>query len=89
VNITLAPTMPPKVQAWAIRSIMPPSDAMRQTIESQLSTVPAQWGKCTIAEPLSETMVKVSCERGDLAARVSGPTVTFAPIVSGDHPCVP
>ncbi len=89
VNITLAPTMPPKVQAWAIRSIMPSSDAMRQAIASQLSTVPAQWGKCTIAEPLSDTVVKVTCDRGDLVARVSGPAVTFVPMISADHPCVP
>jgi hypothetical protein len=33
--------------------------------------------------------VKVSCERGELAARMSDGMVTFAPMLSADHPCVP
>ena len=89
VRITLAPTTPPKVQFLSIRSVMPPSDETRSAIESKLSTIPAQWGKCTIAEPLSETAVSVSCERGDLAARVAQGSVTFSPIVSADQRCAP
>ncbi|HEY8181539.1 MAG TPA: serine hydrolase domain-containing protein [Thermoanaerobaculia bacterium] len=89
VRITLAPTMPPKVQAVGFQSIMPPSAEARSMIESKLATIPAQWGKCAIGEPLSDTAVKVSCERGDLVARVNYPDVTFAPIVNADRPCVP
>ncbi|HYS54148.1 MAG TPA: serine hydrolase domain-containing protein [Thermoanaerobaculia bacterium] len=89
LRITLAPTMPPRVQFLNIRSIMPPSDAMRSGIESKLSTIPAQWGKCAIGEPLSETAVKVSCQHGDLAARVAQGNVTFAPIISADQRCAP
>src|SRR5262249_30895673 len=89
VRITLAPTVPPKVQFLNIRSIMPPSDAMRSAIESKLTTIPAHWGKCAIAQPLSETAVEVKCERGDLAARVAQGNVTFVPIISADQRCVP
>jgi CubicO group peptidase (beta-lactamase class C family) len=89
VRITMAPTMPPKIQSLGVRSIMPPTDAMRTAIEAQIPSIPAQWGKCTIAEPISESAVKVTCDRGDLAASVANAAVTFAPMTSPDHPCVP
>ena len=89
VRVTLAPTVPPKIESWGLRSIMPPSDEMRQAIESKLPTIPAQWGKCAIGEPFSEIVVKVTCERGDVLARVSNGNVIFAPMVNAEHPCVP
>ncbi|MDQ6799568.1 MAG: beta-lactamase family protein [Acidobacteriota bacterium] len=85
VRITLAPTTPPKVQAFGYQSIMPPSDDARKAIESKLSTIPAQWGKCA----LSETSLKVSCDRGELAVRVAEGNVIFTPIVNADQRCSP
>ena len=85
VRITLAPTMPPRVQSFSYRSIMPPSDELRSAIESKLSTIPAQWGKCAIVD----APLKVSCERGDLNVRVADGNVIFAPMVTADRPCVP
>jgi len=59
---------------FGYQSIMPPSDETRSTIEAKLATIPA---------------VKLSCERGNLSARVANANVVFAPIVNADRPCVP
>lgn len=85
VRITLAPTMPPKVQSFVYRSIMPPGDETRRAIEAKLSTIPAQWGKCAIAD----APLRVTCERGELNVRMADGNVVFSPIVNADRPCVP
>ncbi len=89
VRITLAPTMPPKVQLIDIRSILPATDETRQAIVSKLSTIPPEWGKCAIGASVSASAMQVSCDRGKLTARVSDGDVTFEPLRDADHRCVP
>jgi len=103
VGITLAPTMPPKVQFVSIAPVLPPNAEMTQTIETlgkllvawdadvvksiaapsldvertrrHLASASA-WGACRVGETLSgngthSSTVRLSCEKGPLAARVS------------------
>ncbi|HZP91911.1 MAG TPA: serine hydrolase domain-containing protein, partial [Burkholderiales bacterium] len=83
VRITLAPTMPPKVQFFAVRSILAPSEESRKAIEAQMPS------GCSIGRALSETSVRLDCRNGALVARLSGAQVTFAPLRDADHRCAP
>ena len=103
VGITLAPTMPPKVQAIGIAPVLPPDAEMTKTIETvgkllvgwdaevvksiaapaldvermrkQFAAASA-WGACRVGETLSgngtrSSTVRLTCDKGPLAARVS------------------
>ena len=103
VGITLAPTMPPKVQLVSIAPVLPPDAEMTKTIETvgkllvawdadvvKSIAAPAldvertrrhfaaasPWGACKIGETLSgngtrSSTVRLTCEKGPMAARVS------------------
>jgi hypothetical protein len=86
VRLTLAPTMPPKVQLLSVTSVMPPAEETRKQVESQF---PAAWGRCTIGEAISESEVRVNCEKGPLTARMADGKVSFAPLRDAEHPCAP
>lgn len=83
VRITLSPTMPPKVQSFSVRSIMPLTEDARKAIESKL---PAG---CSIADPISESAVHLNCDDYPRIARFEDATVNFAPLVNGNHRCAP
>ena len=102
VGITLAPTMPPKVQSVNIAPVLPPDAEMTKTIETigkllvawdadvvKSTAAPAldveqmrrqfvaasAWGACKVGETLSgngtrSSTVRLTCEKGPLAARV-------------------
>ena len=103
VGITLAPTMPPKVQLINIAPVLPPDAQMTTTIETlgkllvgwdaevvksiaapsldlermrRQFAAAAAWGSCRVGETLSGngtrgSTVRLTCEKGPLAARVS------------------
>lgn len=83
VRITLAPTMPPKVQSIGIRSIMPLSSEAQKAIGAKL---PAG---CTIGDPMTESEVRLNCRSGPMIARFDDATVTFVPFYDLDHRCAP
>jgi CubicO group peptidase (beta-lactamase class C family) len=128
VRITLAPTMPPRVQSLNVQSIMPPDAEMTKVFESiallfrgwDAKTVEslaapgldvermrrqfaaaASWGACTRGETTAgdgsrNSTVRLNCERGALAARVSldpsTPRLTnldLVPVTSAEQRCVP
>jgi hypothetical protein len=128
VRITLAPTMPPRVQLLNVQSIMPPDAEMTRvvdlvvlllrgwdakTVESlaapgldverlrrQLAAA-ASWGACTSGETTAgdgsrNSTVRLNCERGALAARVSLDPSThrltnleLVPVTTAEQRCVP
>ncbi len=103
VGITLAPTMPPKVQEISIAPVLPPDVDMTKTIEAvgkllvawdakdveaiaapsldrermrRQFAVVSSWGACKVGETLSgngtrSSTVRLVCEKGPMAARVS------------------
>lgn len=103
VGITLAPTMPPKVQSVGIAPVLPPNAEMTTTIETlgkllvawdadvvksiaapsldvermrRHFAAAAPWGACKVGETLSgngtrSSTVRLVCDRGPMAARVS------------------
>jgi CubicO group peptidase (beta-lactamase class C family) len=103
VGITLAPTMPPKVQFINVASVLPPNAEMTTTIETLgkllvgwdaevVKSIAAPsldvermrrhfaaasvWGTCRVGETLSgngtrSSTVRLTCEKGPLAARVA------------------
>lgn len=103
VGITLAPTMPPKVQQVSIAPVLPPDKEMTKTIEAvgkllavwdakaveaiaapsldfermrRQFAVVSSWGACKVGETLSgngtrSSTVRLVCEKGPMAARVS------------------
>ena len=88
VSATLAPTEPPRVQSLNVRSIMPPDEAATKRLETVLPAAShPQWGNCTIGDPLDETAVTLTCDRGNLIARVTADRIDLAP--ARDKPCVP
>lgn len=126
VAITLAPTMPPRVQLMRVESVLPPSEEMTGTVEATLRLMSqwdekqaeslaapgleiermrrqvaaaAAWGACKAGEAVSgdgtgDSVVKLSCERGTLLARVgldpvSHRLLNFSLIPSRDQRCVP
>ena len=71
VEITLAPTMPPRVQHLATTSALPLSESLARAADS-LAT-PAAWGRCARGEVLrgdgeTTAVVRFDCERGRLDA---------------------
>jgi CubicO group peptidase (beta-lactamase class C family) len=103
VGLTLAPTMPPKIQQINIAPVMPPDADMAKTIQAvgnllgawdakaveamaspsldlermrrQFAAASA-WGSCKVGETLSgngtrSSTVRLVCEKGPMAARVS------------------
>lgn len=126
VGITLAPTMPPRVQLMRVESVLPPSEEMTKTVEAILKltnrwddkqaaslagpalqvervrrqlAAAAAWGACKPGEAVSgdgtrESVVKLSCERGTLLARIgidpaSHQLSSFNLMPSRDQRCVP
>jgi len=126
VTITLAPTMPPRVQLLGIQSVLPPGEEMGQKIlgiigllnrwdDKQAGSLVAPgfevermksllesarpWGACKAGEAVSgdgtrESVVKFSCERGTVLARLALDPVTqrlsnFNLVPSRDQRCVP
>jgi len=121
--VTLAPTMPPRVQSLRVNGTLPPSmaftaaanavaDATRaatgaesaplaallaglaqpDAARSQLRTLAAVWGACTVGAPVggngaSRTVLRFTCARGDVlvaldadgAGRVNGLRILPAP----------
>ena len=103
VSITLAPTMPPKVQLINIAPVMPPDAEMTKTIQTvgqllgawdakaveaiaapsldiermrRQFAAASPWGSCKVGETLSgngtrSSTVRLTCEKGPMAARVS------------------
>ena len=71
VEITLAPTMPPRVQHLATTSALPLSESLARAADS-LAT-PVAWGRCARGEVLrgdgeTTAVVRFDCERGRLDA---------------------
>jgi CubicO group peptidase (beta-lactamase class C family) len=71
IAITLAPTMPPRVQHLATISALPLSESLARAADG-LAT-PAAWGRCTRGEVLrgdgeTTSVVRFDCERGRLDA---------------------
>jgi hypothetical protein len=126
VTITLAPTMPPRVQLLRVESVLPPGEEMTTTIaaalrlmsqwdEKQAASLAAPsfdmermrrqiaaagvWGVCKAGEAMAgdgtrDSVVKLSCERGTLLARIgldpaSHQLVNFNLIPSRDQRCLP
>ena len=102
VAITLAPTMPPRVQYLSVRSIMPPGPAMQAALEGtqqRIAADAAAWGACRPGEAIGgdgvrESVVSLECERGRLIARLvldpADSTLTsFTLVPAGDEACVP
>lgn len=126
VNITLAPTNPPRVQLINIQPVLPPDAEMTQAIAAvakliggwdakAIETLAApgldvdkarrqiaamsSWGACTLSDPVGgdgsrNSTVRLSCERGTVAARLSMDPTThrltsldLAP--TRDQRCVP
>ena len=79
VSITLAPTIPPRVQFLRVTSVLPPGPALAAAIESaapRIAREAAAWGSCRAGEAIGgdgvrQTAVRLSCERGDLIARLA------------------
>ena len=103
VAITLAPTIPPRVQSMRVESVLPPGEEMTKTVEATLRLMnewdakratslatpgfdierlrsllasSSPWGMCKAGEAVAgdgsrESVVKLSCERGTLLARLS------------------
>jgi CubicO group peptidase (beta-lactamase class C family) len=103
VNITLAPTTPPRVQLINVQSTFPPDAFMKKTIDSVGKVIGAwdakaieslaapsldlekvrrqmaamsSWGTCKVGETAGgdgtrNSMVRFTCERGTVAARLS------------------
>jgi CubicO group peptidase (beta-lactamase class C family) len=80
VNITLAPTIPPKVQYLGVTSIMPPSDAMNAAIATTLSLI-ANWDEAK-ASALTNDVAKL--RRLAQATRSGWGTCTQATLLAGD-----
>lgn len=126
VAITLAPTMPPRVQLMRVESVMPPGEEMSKMVEMSLRLInkwdekqaaslvaptlevdkmrrqfaaAAAWGACKAGEAVSgdgtrESVVKLSCERGTLLARMSLDTAAHRLsnidlVPSRDQRCLP
>lgn len=125
-SVTLAPTMPPRVQFLAIQSVLPPGEEMTKMIENTVRLLQewdekqaaslaapglevermrrqvaaaAAWGTCKAGEAVSgdgtrDSVVKLSCERGTLLARLALDPVTHRLsslnlVPSRDQRCVP
>ena len=103
VVITLAPTMPPRVQFINVQSTLPPDEGMAKTLESVMrlmngwdakaaetlaapgfdiermrrqTAAASAWGVCKLEEAVGgdgkrDSAVKLTCDRGNLVARVS------------------
>lgn len=74
VEITLAPTMPPRVQELETTSALPLSESLARAADG-LAT-PAAWGRCTRGEVLrgdgeTTSVVRFDCERGRLDAEIA------------------
>lgn len=102
VAITLAPTEPPRVQYLNVQSVMPPSAAMAAAIEQARPRIAADaeaWGSCRLGETVGgdgarTTAIRVTCDRGDLVARVSiepssGRLETVTLVPAADNACAP
>ena len=108
VGITLAPTMPPRVQQIDIAPVMPPDAEMTKTIQAvgnllgawdakaveaiaapsldlermrRQFTAASAWGSCKVGETLSgngtrSSTVRLTCDKGPMAARVTVDTNT-------------
>jgi CubicO group peptidase (beta-lactamase class C family) len=69
IAITLAPTMPPRVQHLATTSALPLSESLARAADGL--AMPAAWGRCTRGEVLrgdgeTTSVVRFNCERGRL-----------------------
>jgi hypothetical protein len=79
VGVTLAPTMPPRVQLMFVRGVMPPTAAMKTAIEEarpRITAEASEWGSCRVGDAVAgdgerTTVFDLKCDRGDLAARLS------------------
>jgi hypothetical protein len=126
VTITLAPTMPPRVQLMRVDSVLPPGEDMSKTVDAILKltnkwdekqaaslaapgleiermrrqlAAAAAMGACKAGEAVSgdgtrDSVMKLSCERGTLLARIGiDPTSrrlsSLNLVPSRDQRCVP
>lgn len=126
VWMTLAPTMPPRVQFIHVQSTLPPGAEMTKTFASivrltgswdmktaeslvapgfdvermrRLMAASAQWGACQAGDAMGgdgtrEATMRLSCERGTLAARLSldpatGRLTNFDLVPTREQRCVP
>jgi CubicO group peptidase (beta-lactamase class C family) len=126
VAITLAPTMPPRVQLMRVESVLPPGQEMTATVEASLRLMSqwdekqaaslaapgldiermrrqiaaaGVWGVCKAGEAVAgdgirDSVVKLSCERGTLLARVGLDPATqrllnFSFLTPRDQRCLP
>ena len=85
VSVTLAPTMPPRVQSLNIRPIVPlTADDVQRAIAASSS---ARYGTCTAGAPIDTGVITLNCEKGNLRARVTPDKVELIP--ARDKNCVP
>ena len=97
VTITLAPTLPARVQHLESTSALPLSEGLARAADG-LAT-PAAWGRCTRGEVLqgdgeTTSVVRLDCERGRLDAEItldkaSGGLSSSRLSPADDEACVP
>jgi hypothetical protein len=97
VAVTLAPTLPPRVQHLVATSALPLSASLARAADG-LAT-PAAWGRCARGEVLegdgeTKSVVRFDCERGRLDAeialdRADGNLATSKLSPAEDEACVP
>ena len=79
VEITLAPTQPPRVQDLSVTSVMPPGREMTAALEAarpRVAKEAAAWGACRVGEAVAgdgvrQSAVRLDCEAGPLIARLT------------------
>ena len=82
VAITLAPTMPPRVQLMRMDSVLPPSDQMTRTVEATLRLM-KQWDEKQ-AESLAAPGLEVERMRRQVAAAAAWGACKAGEAVAGD-----
>lgn len=85
VSVTLAPTMPPRVQALNVRAI--PNISAEDQQRAVAASATANYGKCTAGEAFDAGAITLKCEKGNLRARITPEKVDLIP--ARDRNCVP
>jgi CubicO group peptidase (beta-lactamase class C family) len=82
VSITLAPTMPPKVQALGVASVLPPSPEMQKLVDA-VATLMKGWDQQTF-DGVAAPGLDVAQVRRQLAAAAAWGTCSTSELFGGD-----
>lgn len=83
VAVTLAPTSPPKVQYWGVRSVLPPSDRLAETA-TRLAALAASWSDATVRQIAGDAVDQARLKRQVEIVRAARGTCRVGELTDGD-----